>query len=91
MIAKAEELAKEHGARISRKSVDGLIKRLEFTVDSLEAFRKACVADYFESSEPVSYLIRRSDWPEGELKPFLQNHKWASVSVPLYTKPKEAE
>ena len=57
-----EELAKEQGARISRKSFDGLIKRLEFTVENLEAFSKAiekqAVDDYFAGVEPSWYMYK---------------------------------
>lgn len=42
-------------------------------------------------TKPIAYLLRRADWPAGELKPFLQNHKWASESYPLYLSKEDYE
>ena len=96
-----EELAKEHGLVRYYLENDGTYSRSGTSIEKLEAFRKACIEDYFERAEPAGHLkfITNShvELVRDPTKRFyLEGASPVIASYPtvpfyIYTKPKEAK
>lgn len=85
MMKTTEELAREHGRRVRFTANNGCY---EFWLEHLEASRKACIADYFESAEPSWYMYKED---EGGFAFLGSEFGGDDEAIPLYTKPKETE
>ena len=79
-----EELAKEHG--IVRNVFLDAIKGLFVASDyQLEAFRKACIADYFESAELAAYMSNETKALTRLLKHAVEDiESWAGYASPYF-------
>lgn len=61
------------------------LKSVELSISELELLMVSAISEYLQAQEPVAYLARRKDWPNGELSPFPASTplKWAETKIPL--------